>query len=92
LRHARVASGVGKIARPGRAGTRRRLKVHGGNLGPLLCWSIVFADIGTSIYYVPGIVSASGSARSIGPARRVAARFVFCNPGSTTSRRRAERA
>jgi amino acid transporter len=26
----------------------------------LLCWSVVFADIGTSIYYVPGILSASG--------------------------------
>ena len=25
-------------------------------LGPLLCWGIVYADIGTSIYYVPGIL------------------------------------
>jgi amino acid transporter/nucleotide-binding universal stress UspA family protein len=25
-------------------------------LGPLLCWAIVYADIGTSIYYVPGIL------------------------------------
>jgi amino acid transporter len=40
--------------------TRRRIKVHGASLGPLLCWAIVFADIGTSIYYVPGILSASG--------------------------------
>ena len=23
-------------------------------LGPLLCWAVVFADIGTSVYYVPG--------------------------------------
>jgi len=30
---------------------------HGKNLlGPLLCWAVVFADIGTSIYYVPGIL------------------------------------
>ncbi len=30
---------------------------HGGTLlGPLLCWAVVFADIGTSIYYVPGIL------------------------------------
>lgn len=30
---------------------------HGGNLlGPLLCWAVVFADIGTSVYYVPGIL------------------------------------
>jgi amino acid transporter/nucleotide-binding universal stress UspA family protein len=27
-----------------------------GRLGPLLAWSVVFADIGTSIYYVPGIL------------------------------------
>ena len=38
----------------------RPIKFHGASLGPLLCWSIVFADIGTSIYYVPGILSASG--------------------------------
>ena len=25
-------------------------------LGPVLCWAVVFADIGTSIYYVPGIL------------------------------------
>jgi amino acid transporter len=40
--------------------SRRQVKIRGGNLGALLCWSIVFADIGTSIYYVPGILSASG--------------------------------
>ncbi len=27
-----------------------------GRLGPLLCWAVVFADIGTSVYYVPGIL------------------------------------
>jgi amino acid transporter len=27
-----------------------------GQLGPFLCWAVVFADIGTSIYYVPGIL------------------------------------
>lgn len=42
------------------AAVRRRIKVHGPSLGPLLCWSIVFADIGTSIYYVPGILSQGG--------------------------------
>src|SRR5579883_314311 len=25
-------------------------------LGPLLCWAVVFADIGSSIYYTPGIL------------------------------------
>jgi amino acid transporter len=36
--------------------TRRRIKVRGGNLGAFLCWAVVFADIGTSVYYVPGIL------------------------------------
>lgn len=27
-----------------------------GMLGPILCWAVVFADIGTSIYYTPGIL------------------------------------
>ena len=27
------------------------------SLGPLLCWAIVYADIGTSIYYTPGILA-----------------------------------
>jgi amino acid transporter len=30
---------------------------NAGTLGPLLCWAVVFADIGTSVYYVPGILS-----------------------------------
>ncbi|MEO8899492.1 MAG: APC family permease [Candidatus Dormibacter sp.] len=25
-------------------------------LGPLLCWAVVFADLGTSVYYTPGIL------------------------------------
>ncbi len=30
---------------------------HNGNLlGPILCWAVVFADIGTSVYYTPGIL------------------------------------
>jgi len=27
-----------------------------GRLGPFLCWAIVFADLGTSVYYTPGIL------------------------------------
>ncbi|HYT35290.1 MAG TPA: APC family permease, partial [Ktedonobacteraceae bacterium] len=43
---------------------------HGGSLlGPLLCWAVVFADIGTSVYYVPGILYGS-----VGP---LAGFFVF---------------
>ena len=44
--------------------TRRRIKIRGGHLGPLLCWAVVFADIGTSVYYVPGILSGPYGARS----------------------------
>ncbi len=29
---------------------------HGPRLGPFLCWAVVFADIGTSVYYTPGIL------------------------------------
>src|SRR5579863_6021432 len=29
---------------------------QGSRLGPLLCWAVVFADVGTSVYYVPGIL------------------------------------
>src|SRR6202165_3925525 len=39
--------------------TRRRIKVRGGSLGAYLCWAVVFADIGTSVYYVPGILYSS---------------------------------
>src|SRR5256885_3448114 len=37
--------------------TQRDEHSHGGSLlGPILCWAVVFADIGTSVYYVPGIL------------------------------------
>ena len=36
----------------------------GGHLGPLLCWAVVFADIGTSVYYVPGILYGHFGSRS----------------------------
>ncbi len=48
---------------------QRRIKVRGGSLGAFLCWAVVFADIGTSIYYVPGIL--------YGPFRSRAALFVL---------------
>jgi amino acid transporter len=44
--------------------SRRRIKVHGGSLGAFLCWAVVFADIGTSIYYVPGILYGHFGSRS----------------------------
>src|ERR1700737_1346944 len=43
---------------------RRRIKVRGGSLGAFLCWAVVFADIGTSVYYVPGILYGSFGSRS----------------------------
>src|SRR5216684_7997152 len=37
--------------------TRGDQRSRGKNLlGPILCWAVVFADIGTSVYYVPGIL------------------------------------
>src|ERR1700716_3316938 len=30
--------------------------VEGRSLGYFLCWAVVFADIGTSVYYTPGIL------------------------------------
>src|SRR2546430_6826837 len=43
---------------------RRRVKVRGGSLGWFLCWAVVFADIGTSVYYVPGILYGHYGTRS----------------------------
>ena len=43
---------------------RRQIKFRGGSLGAFLCWAVVFADIGTSIYYVPGILYSHFSTRS----------------------------
>jgi amino acid transporter len=43
---------------------RRRIKLRGGQLGPYLCWAVVFADIGTSVYYVPGILYGQFGARA----------------------------
>src|SRR3981081_2352654 len=48
---------------------RRRIKVRGGSLGAFLCWAVIFADIGTSVYYVPGIL--------YGPFKSRAALFVL---------------
>ncbi len=48
-------------------------KRSSGRLGSLLAWSVVFADIGTSIYYVPGILYGDGQ-HGVGPA---AAAFVL---------------
>ena len=46
------------------APSRRRIKVRGGSLGAFLCWAVVFADIGTSVYYVPGTLYGSFGSRS----------------------------
>src|SRR2546427_10512069 len=39
--------------------TSHRQHQSTGQLGPILCWAVVFADIGTSVYYVPGILYSS---------------------------------
>jgi len=55
---------------PGAAQTASADGAHGHNrLGAFLCWAVVFADIGTSVYYVPGIL--------YGQVGRLAGLFVF---------------
>ena len=39
-----------------RSATRDEHSHNGNLLGPILCWAVVFADIGTSVYYTPGIL------------------------------------
>src|SRR5437868_15357075 len=36
--------------------SRNEQSYGAGRFGPLLCWAVVFADIGTSVYYTPGIL------------------------------------
>ncbi len=45
---------MAQVASPLPKGNRGHQSI--GQLGPLLCWAVVFADIGSSIYYVPGIL------------------------------------
>ena len=37
----------------------------GSPLGPILCWAVVFADIGTTVYYVPGILYNTNHVRDL---------------------------
>jgi amino acid transporter len=43
------------VSQPGQAKEKGQSQ-RGTQLGPILCWAVVFADIGTSVYYVPGIL------------------------------------
>src|SRR5882762_7019988 len=43
-------------------------KKSAGRLGPLLAWAVVYADIGTSIYYVPGLLFGELGGRTPSPA------------------------
>ncbi|HEX6799211.1 MAG TPA: amino acid permease [Ktedonobacterales bacterium] len=36
--------------------TGEHVEQPGSRLGPFLCWAVIFADIGTSVYYTPGIL------------------------------------
>jgi amino acid transporter len=45
-------------------GVKAHPKLRAGKLGWFLCWAVVFADIGTSIYYVPGILHGQFGTRS----------------------------
>src|SRR5437016_2190112 len=45
------------VTREASKGTTEAEHNQGRNLlGPILCWAVVFADVGTSVYYVPGIL------------------------------------
>lgn len=46
-------------------------------LGPFLCWAIVYANIGTSVYYVPGILYEETGAFSASFVLATAVAFVF---------------
>jgi len=37
-------------------GRAKRVLRRRQRIGPFLCWAVVFADIGTSVYYTPGIL------------------------------------
>jgi amino acid transporter len=52
-----------------------------GHLGPLLAWAIVFADIGTSVFYVPAILYAEVGALAPWFVLVVAIAFVFVAAG-----------
>jgi amino acid transporter len=64
------AGSVNKRARSAFAFPERLIERNrsAGQLGPLLAWAVVFADIGTSIYYVPGLLFGELGGRSPSPA------------------------
>ena len=53
LEHSRRAPRLTLAAIPDKLFERKK---SSGRLGALLAWAVVFADIGTSIYYVPGLL------------------------------------
>ncbi|HVR62437.1 MAG TPA: universal stress protein [Polyangia bacterium] len=77
-----VSSGEGAAALTARPSAQRRMsrlsavpeqlfdrnKRSSGRLGALLAWAVVFADIGTSIYYVPGLLFRELGSKSPSPA------------------------
>jgi amino acid transporter len=59
--HGPDLSGIGMKRRRSRGedaaqGAASPYAAEAGTLGVFLCWAIVFADIGTSVYYTPGIL------------------------------------
>ena len=67
------ASASPESARPARAAGHGPIDLP--RLGPLLCWAIVYADIGTSVYYVPGILY--GDVGAAAPSFVLATGIVF---------------
>jgi amino acid transporter len=80
-----IGKGAGIVAQGAVAGEHGALGAHTHNgqahthdqshrLGAFLCWAVVFADIGTSVYYVPGIL--------FGQYRSLAGLFVTLTMGA----------
>ncbi|HET6149549.1 MAG TPA: APC family permease [Polyangia bacterium] len=63
--HPRAATTRRRFVFPERLADRHRAA---GRLGPFLAWAVVYADIGTSIYYVPGLLFNELGRRTPSPA------------------------
>jgi hypothetical protein len=55
-----------------------------GHLGPVLAWAVVFADLGTSVFYVPAILYAQVGAAAPWFVLLVSIAFIFVAFGHLT--------
>lgn len=71
-----LADAAGPQPSPGASGAAPQ-DSHLRQLSPLLVWAVVFADIGTSIYYVPGILYGHEEIRDLAPLFVISALLGF---------------